>query len=281
MKEKNSKSNKKSAENKDYYFSVLVTQMFCCSALVLLFFALKGSGDGSLVKEYDAIIREDAFGEAIIDAVGNFRNYINEGKSSAVFSGTAVYSGNMHDNKASLTSGDVLKEGVLKSESATELESEPLAVQSISLGYKKDESLTDILTLKKESMLFPPVSQGRYTSYFGSRDDPFDGSADYHGGVDIGADLGEKIRAAHDGIITEVGYDSVSGNYVFLRYNNAFETFYCHCSEIIASEGDVVRQGETIALVGSTGASTGPHLHFEVRVDGEKVNPVTYLGNAY
>ena len=98
-----------------------------------------------------------------------------------------------------------------------------------------------------------------------------------HSGVDIAADSGTEIRAAYSGIVSEVGSNSVGGNYISLVHKDGSETLYCHCSKIIAEKGAVIRAGETIALVGSTGRSTGPHLHFELTVDGNTVDPLIYL----
>ena len=75
----------------------------------------------------------------------------------------------------------------------------------------------------------------------------------------------------------KVGRDSRSGNYVILSHGGGMETFYCHCSKILAAEGETVRAGDGIALVGSTGWSTGPHLHFEIRKDGERMDPLPIL----
>lgn len=98
-----------------------------------------------------------------------------------------------------------------------------------------------------------------------------------HSGIDIAADPGTEIRAAYSGIVSEVGSNSVGGNYISVVHRDGSETLYCHCSEIIAEKGDVIRAGEVIALVGSTGRSTGPHLHFEIIVDGKTENPLLYL----
>ena len=134
--------------------------------------------------------------------------------------------------------------------------------------------------VSKPKKLISPVEDGRYTSYFGERTDPISEGYDYHKGLDIGADEGDRIRAVYDGIVLSVGEDSRSGNYIFLEHKNGYVTFYCHCSEILAEEGTVIRQGETIALVGSTGYSTGPHLHFEIRKNGESIDPLPFIENA-
>ena len=87
-------------------------------------------------------------------------------------------------------------------------------------------------------------------------------------------------RNAYDGRVVSVGEDARSGKYVFLEHEKDVVTFYCHCSEILVKEGDKVSQGDTIALVGSTGYSTGPHLHFEVRIKDVSVDPLPLLRDA-
>lgn len=121
-----------------------------------------------------------------------------------------------------------------------------------------------------------PVS-GSISSPFGYRINPVTKTFSFHSGLDIAADEGEKIKAAYYGTVSRVDYDDVSGNYIELTHSDGLVTRYLHCSEIIAEEGMVVRSGETIALVGSTGRSTGPHLHFVIEIDGEKVNPLYVL----
>lgn len=140
---------------------------------------------------------------------------------------------------------------------------EVMAVMSL---FKSDEEIT------------VPV-HGEITSEYGNRTNPVSGEYLMHSGVDIAASQGTEIRAAYSGIVSEVGSNSVGGNYISLVHKDGSETLYCHCSKIIAEKGDVIRAGETIALVGSTGRSTGPHLHFEITVDGKTENPLLYLPN--
>ena len=123
-----------------------------------------------------------------------------------------------------------------------------------------------------------PVS-GYISSPFGYRINPFTKSFSFHSGLDIAAPQGEKIKAAYYGKVTKVSYDSVGGNFVELTHNDGLVTQYFHCSEVVVKEGMVVRGGETIALVGSTGRSTGPHLHFVIKVDGINVNPLYVINS--
>ncbi len=118
---------------------------------------------------------------------------------------------------------------------------------------------------------------GRLTSRFGSRVDPISGEDAVHRAVDIAAPEGSRVAAAWDGIVTEAGRDAKKGNYIWMVHKNGCETLYCHCASLLVGEGDVIRAGETIARSGSTGYSTGPHLHFGIRRDGEMVDPLQYL----
>ena len=125
--------------------------------------------------------------------------------------------------------------------------------------------------------LLSPIENGRYTSYFGYRIHPITGERSFHTGLDIAADKGTPIRAALKGNVTRIGEDSRAGKYVFITHSDGFVTFYCHCSEILVEENMNINRGETVARVGSTGWSTGPHLHFEIRRDGIRLNPLWAL----
>ncbi len=124
--------------------------------------------------------------------------------------------------------------------------------------------------------LTPPLS-GKITSGFGYRLHPVTGERDFHTGIDIAAAEGTPVVAALPGIVTEVGYDGIYGNYVRMSHGTNIETRYCHCSEILVEEGSQLREGERIALSGSTGMTTGAHLHFEVLADGLLADPASVL----
>ena len=119
------------------------------------------------------------------------------------------------------------------------------------------------------------------TSLFGYREDPFTGEIAYHGGTDIAAPGGTPILAAADGTVSIAnGTDSWGGSYgyhVKIGHADSFETLYAHCSSICVTEGQQVKQGEVIAYVGTTGSSTGNHLHFEVRQNGERMDALRFF----
>jgi murein DD-endopeptidase MepM/ murein hydrolase activator NlpD len=122
--------------------------------------------------------------------------------------------------------------------------------------------------------LYLPLS-GSITSPFGPRSPSIGGSA-FHWGVDIDGNTGDPIIAAYEGIVTFAGWHPTYG-YVVVVTNAWVQFLYAHCSQLEVTVGEAVAAGQVIALVGTTGVSTGPHLHFEIRVDGEPVDPLMML----
>lgn len=128
-----------------------------------------------------------------------------------------------------------------------------------------------------------PVKDARITSRFGYRIHPITEKRGFHTGLDMAAAEGTPVSAVYYGKITKTGEDDSWGKYVLVEHSEGFETFYCHLSEIYVQDGAVIRQGETLGLVGSTGMSTGPHLHFEVKINDIRVDPelLLYPENAH
>ncbi len=127
------------------------------------------------------------------------------------------------------------------------------------------------------NFIWPCPSSSRITSVFGGREAPTAGASTNHQGIDIGASTGSDIVAAADGTVTISTYSYSAGNYIMLNHGGGVSTVYMHCSQLLVSPGDTVKQGQVIAKVGSTGYSTGPHLHFGVRYNGSYVNPTNYV----
>lgn len=147
----------------------------------------------------------------------------------------------------------------------TEEQKEILRKNNMNLGYSSD------------GFAFPAPSYVAVTSEFGWRSDPFTGLKAYHNGVDLAAAEGTPIVAAYDGIVGQASYNASMGNYIYLEHGDGLRTIYLHASKLYVSKDDVVHKGDVIGAVGTTGRSTGPHLHFSVRLNGEYVSPWNYL----
>ncbi|OUP68479.1 hypothetical protein B5F10_12790 [Anaerotruncus colihominis] len=127
------------------------------------------------------------------------------------------------------------------------------------------------------SALVEPPSSGTVTSLYGWREHPISGADDFHRGLDIAAPEGVGVYAALPGRVAEVDTSAIYGNYITLDHGGGLQTTYCHCSKIVAPAGANLRRGELLAYVGSTGVSTGPHVHFEISLNGKYYNPAWVL----
>ncbi len=122
-----------------------------------------------------------------------------------------------------------------------------------------------------------PISGGRLTSRFGRRNVPTKGATSYHKAVDWATPVGTAVHASCGGTVAKAGWGSGYGYVVFINHADGRQTRYAHLSKVLVSVGQTVKQGDTIALSGNTGVSTGPHLHFEILINGKQVNPLDYL----
>ena len=131
--------------------------------------------------------------------------------------------------------------------------------------------------VKKQESFIKPTS-GRISSPFGYRTHPVTGRYTLHTGIDIAASSGTTVVASRNGKVVSAGYSGSYGNLIVISHGNGIETAYAHLSSINVRVGETVSQGQMIGKVGTTGRSTGPHLHFEVRINGTPVNPSKYIG---
>jgi murein DD-endopeptidase MepM/ murein hydrolase activator NlpD len=123
-----------------------------------------------------------------------------------------------------------------------------------------------------------PVRTAAFTSGYGVRSDPFRGAAAMHAGIDLAGPIGTPIYATADGVVSAAGYNNGGyGNLVKIDHGRGIETRYGHLSAIMVSPGQHIVRGQQIARMGSTGRSTGSHLHYEVRIDGRAVNPIPFM----
>ncbi len=132
------------------------------------------------------------------------------------------------------------------------------------------------IALPNSSYVYPLVGT-RISSDFGKRVHPVKKSVRHHYGVDLAAPYGSQVRAVKDGVVIYSDPHGSYGNLVVIKHSNGMTTHYGHCRTLIVKPGQIIKSGQIIATVGSTGISTGPHLHFEIRVNGVAKDPQNYL----
>ncbi|MDI9494958.1 MAG: peptidoglycan DD-metalloendopeptidase family protein [Bacillota bacterium] len=160
---------------------------------------------------------------------------------------------------------------------------EEILRQEAAMEEQSKQIEKDIIALQRAveyvggELMWPLPGHYRITSEYGGRIHPITGKWSTHGGMDIAAPYGTDILAANGGVVIFAGYHYSYGNYIIVDHGGGIATLYAHCSRLLAREGQAVAKGEAIAKIGSTGESTGNHLHFEVRLNGVRKNPIEYL----
>ena len=264
MSESNKTKSQSKRNKKDMYTAVLISQIVSVIVLMLTFsFTVKNNEKA--LSELKEILSEEKF--TMGDMVSAVKGYFSADNSWAVFGDNVSYV--YDESKVDATTEPTAQNKTLE-ENLTGAGGEDLEF------YEAADNAS-FAPIKSTSPSVAPIENGRYTSYFGYRINPITDKFSFHTGIDIAAGSGTKIRAVYNGKVLKIGEDDRAGKYIFLEHNDGFVTFYCHCSEITAQAGTIIRQGETIARVGSTGWSTGPHLHFEVRKDNIRYNPLYIL----
>ena len=147
--------------------------------------------------------------------------------------------------------------------------------QIMELIYLKDDVDKQLTFESSLPSLWP--MEGRFTSAYGNRKNPFGKGTEFHQGIDIANKTGTKIHAAGDGVVTFAGTKSGWGRMVLINHGYGYVSLYAHCSSISVKEGQMVERGEAIAACGSTGRTTGPHLHFGVQLSGAFIDPMKVL----
>ena len=258
------------SKTKDRYTAVLISQIVSVIILLLMFnfFIKSNEAAYSNLKEFLSLelFTMDDIAETLKSYFGNENAWSVSGDNVTVISTTEEVSAE-----------DLTEVEAEIAETETSVNPTPMGGEDLE-AYEAAAN-TSFAPIKVTSPAMSPVENGRYTSYFGYRINPITEEFSFHTGLDIAATEGTKIRAVYNGEVTKIGEDSRAGKYIFVTHDDGFVTFYCHCSEILAEVGANIRQGETIARVGSTGWSTGPHLHFEVRKDNIRYNPIYILEN--
>lgn len=135
----------------------------------------------------------------------------------------------------------------------------------------------DLVSLNTSEDFVCPVMDAQITSGYGYRTDPFSGEWIFHKGLDMAVPERSRVYSAGDGTVVVCTYDEVGGWYVVVDHGAQLQTYYGHLSKILVNQGELVEKGQVIALSGNSGNTTGPHLHFEVRDQGQNVDPSTYI----
>ncbi len=130
-----------------------------------------------------------------------------------------------------------------------------------------------------DSSMIPPLEVGIISSSFGMRISPFTGEQTFHQGTDIAAAIGTSVFATKSGIVSYSGWDNIYGNYIILQHDNNTQSLYAHLDEFFVFAGEVIEKGAIIGTVGNTGLSTGPHLHFEIRIGRKAQDPSSLIKN--
>ena len=301
--EEKRKAEKRRKEKDDGFFSVTLCQVIfsVIAVLSLLVISKSGSQASQNLKDDFQFLMSRSFLEGDFEStLKSIKDYLDSPAEISVFKLFSKDKEETGTTESDVTEPSDEKETSEKTNETTTPEptapetttaettaAEKATVKKTSLSISKNAGGKDLSTYKaKEGTTFSPTEttapivkpvSGSYTSYFGYRTNPITGNNTFHTGIDIAAAQGTKIKAAYPGTVRKTGEDSRSGKYIYLTHSNGFETLYCHCSKILAEEGAVIRQGETVALVGSTGWSTGPHLHFEVHKNGTRLDPLPIL----
>lgn len=261
---------------KDYLLHTIAFQFLVCTISFSLFFGLKITGSGVL----------ESIRSAYFDNLQ--RNFIIELKENGaeVFNNTPKLDSGESINITAEPTSQPATTNIDKSQS-TEKNTVKLSAEIKSTGGS-DYSVSDkndipdnvsVNSYTLNQKMFLPAT-GDITSPFGIRTHPIDGELRFHAGIDIADDLGTPIHSAFDGTVIVAEYDQWNGYYLKIIHDNEIMTVYCHCNKLFVKKGDIVKAGQKIAEMGSTGSSTGPHLHFELRINNKSYDPETALNEA-
>lgn len=200
-------------------------------------------------------------------------NSSNSTSSSGANSSSSAAASSTADNDNPADAASAIKTGVKPRTLSYQGEGDqPLEITKVLSGSPPVEKTISTTPYKLSVKPVVPV-KGNISSKFGNRINPITNAQSFHTGIDIAAPAGTPIEAAYDGVVEKTGVSDVYGNYVLMDNGGGIETFYGHCGTVNVKSNDQISAGTTIASVGSTGMSTGYHLHFEVRINGVYVDP--------
>lgn len=255
---------------KDYLTKTLLLQFLVCLILLGLIFALKSSK----IELFSEL--ENTFSKALE------KNLSVEEAQSVFANLTEIDPETTSKTEAEAEAATTEAETVFEPFEEPSLSAEIIASGGRDIKISSNEDIPKNISVAdyklNQKMVLP--LKGKTTSEFGIRTHPITGDLRFHAGIDIAAEKGTNIHSAFDGEVMEADYDKWNGNYIKIKHDNNIMTVYCHCEKLNVKKGQKIRAGEVIGTVGSTGSSTGPHLHFELRINNISYNPRVALNEA-
>ena len=250
---------------KDYLIYTIGLQIIVCALLFGAIFGLKRANS-----DIYKTIKEEYFNN--IGENVELKEYIPSGTTEKVTT----------EQTTEVEETDLVVNDTTDSEPQTMLTAMVNAQGGADYGVSDEKDVPDNVSVNNYTLsqnMFLPL-EGKITSPFGVRIHPISGKPRFHAGIDIAASMGSPIYSGFDGKVIYAGYDQWNGNYLKIQHENNIMTVYCHCEALNVKKGDMVKAGDKIASVGSTGSSTGPHLHFELRINNVSYDPQAAIKTA-
>ncbi len=254
-------------KKKDYLVHSLLYQFIICVILFGSFYGLKMCNS-----DIYNTIKNDFYSNIDENIIYNNASS-NDNEKRVTFEQTTEIS--LTENKEAPIKEKNDNNSKNENEKTTQLSAQIKATGGKDYSVKNEKSIPENVSVNNYSLsqsLVLPV-KGELTSGFGLRNHPITGKLRFHAGVDIGANKGTPIYSSYDGVVITAAYDSWNGNYIKIKHENNIMTVYCHCDKLKVKKGDKVKAGQVIATIGSTGSSTGPHLHYELRINNVSYDP--------
>ncbi len=263
-------------KKKDFLLNSLIYQSVICIAIFGVFYALKSANSTvyeTIKTDFYSNLSDDLLKNKIDIQENESNNKENVTEVSTVESLTKISEKKQKSETLKTTK---------KSTEKTTLSANIEGKGGKDYKVKDESSIPENVSVNNYSLsknMVRPVN-GKITSGFGLRNHPITGKLRFHAGVDIAAKEGTPIYSSFDGTVIKSTYDSWNGNYLKIKHENNIMTVYCHCKELKVKKGDKVKAGQVIATIGSTGSSTGPHLHYELRINDISYDPEIALKTA-
>ncbi|MGN0526647.1 MAG: M23 family metallopeptidase [Acutalibacteraceae bacterium] len=273
----------------DYLVKTVLIQTATCIVLFGILFGLKQTQSKvyyEIKEEFFDNLDSNILGEEIADVFINTKSkLINQTASDELTTKKTSEETTDKDNTENKETDKTEAESETEYKPLEEpsLNAEIIAEGGVDVSVSSEDEVPSNVSLnsyKINQTMIKPVINAKTTSKFGIRTHPITNKISFHAGIDLAAPVNTPIYAAFDGKVTVADYDQWNGNYIKIQHDNGIMTVYCHCEKINVKKGQVIKAGEVIGYVGSTGSSTGPHLHFELRINNISYNPETALKGA-